>query len=154
METKVTQTTTYPKIEKEVFQTNAPIKLVKVTPIEWKKEETFYTYDEILNDYTGKISGTQTLAKRCKLLEEVIEGLSKKLEIANSPTRRGKITDREKWTILELSENYGKWSMLYTAYGEEGEAVEQENVAQTKLGESQEALLNFINKLLIEQENI
>ena len=47
METKVTQTTTYPKIEKEVFQTNSPIKLVKVTPIEWKKEEIFYTYDEI-----------------------------------------------------------------------------------------------------------
>lgn len=152
MQTNITQTTTYPKIEKEVFQANAPIKLVKVTPIEWKKEEIFYTYDEILNDYTGKISGTQTLAKRCKLLEGEIERLSKKLEIATSPTRRGKVTDREKWTILELAENYGKWSMLYVAYGEEGEDVEQENIAQAKLGESKESLLNFINKLLTEQE--
>lgn len=152
MQTKVTEVSGWTREVKEEFTPNAPVKVVKQTPLTWKKEEIFYTYDEIIQDYSRRIVATDGLVRRCKLLEEVIEGLSKKLETATSPTRRGKITNSEKWTILELSENYGKWSMLYTAYGEEGEDIEQENVAQTKLGESQEALLNFVNKLLTEQE--
>ena len=150
METKVTEVSGWTKESKEEFIPNAPIKVIKQTPLTWKKEETICTYDDIILDHYGstRIVATGGLVRRCKLLEEVIEGLSKKLEIATSPTRRGKITDREKWTILELSENYARWSILSEEYGDD---VAQEIVKQ-KLRESQEALLNFINKLLTELE--
>jgi hypothetical protein len=146
METKITEVSGWTKEAKEEFTPNAPVKVIKQTPLTWKKEETFYTYDEIIQDYSRRIVATDGLVHRCKLLEEVIDELSKKLVVATSPTRRGKITDREKWKILELSENYGRWSILFEEYGED---VAQEIVKQ-KVSESQEALVNFINKLLTE----
>ena len=43
METKITEVSGWTKEAKEEFTPNAPVKVIKQTPLTWKKEETFYT---------------------------------------------------------------------------------------------------------------
>ena len=43
MQTKVTEVSSLTKEAKEEFTPNAPVKLIKQTPLTWKKEETICT---------------------------------------------------------------------------------------------------------------